>query len=230
MLKNVVTDHVKMSINPFDEIALEEAVRLHEANQVEEIIVASIGDALCQEQLRQGLAMGAHRALLIEADAEIANDPLCVAKILAAVVKRESCDLVMMGKQAIDNDCNQTGQMLAGLLQWPQATFASNVAFTPQQLTVSREVDAGTEVIEVSLPAVVTVDLRLNQPRYIALPNIMMAKSKPLESLELASFSLDLSTKLTRVALEKPKKREAGQVFTDVEAFLQQLDEAQLWG
>lgn len=227
--KNVVTDHVKMSINPFDEIALEEAVRLHEADVVEEVIVVSIGSELSQEQLRQGLAMGAHRAILIPCDDAVANDPLSVAKILSTLVTRDGYDFVLMGKQAIDNDCNQTGQMLAGLLKWPQATFASKISFSNDEISVSREIDGGLDNVSCQLPAVVTVDLRLNDPRYISLPNIMMAKSKPLQIESLDALKLDLTPCLKRICLEFPQPRTSGEIFTDFDLFVKKLDEEEVW-
>ena len=217
--QDVVTDHVKMSINPFDEIALEEAIRLYESKLVDEIVVVSIGSEAAQEQLRQGLAMGAHRGILVTCDDSVANDPLSVAKILDAIVRRDTFDLVLMGKQAIDNDCNQTGQMLAGLLNWPQATFASKIEFSDRDISVSREVDGGIDRVGFQPPAVITVDLRLNKPRYITLPNIMMAKSKPLESLAVDSLNVDLSLRLKRLSLEMPSARESGEVFTDIDLF-----------
>ncbi|MEC8882061.1 MAG: electron transfer flavoprotein subunit beta/FixA family protein [Pseudomonadota bacterium] len=223
--QKVVTDHVKMSVNPFDEIALEEAIRFLEAGKVKEVIVVSIGSDKSEDQLRHGLAMGANRSILVSCADEISNDPLCVAKILAAVVEREQCELVFMGKQAIDNDCNQTGQMLAGLLNWGQATFASEISLKGQSLEVAREIDGGTETIKVSIPAIVTADLRLNQPRYTTLPNIMMSKQKPLERLSLQDLDLKLEPYLKRLRLDYPEARKSGEVFHDVDLFLKKLDE-----
>src|SRR2546422_4169601 len=177
----VETANVKMSMNPFDEIAVEEAIRLKEAGTATEIVVVSCGAQACQETLRTALALGADRAILVETDAEL--QPLAVAKLLRAIVQKESPQLVILGKQAIDDDCNQTGQMLAALLGWPQATFASKLKLAGGRADVTREVDGGLETIAIKLPAVVTTDLRLNEPRYVTLPNIMKAKKKPLEVL-----------------------------------------------
>ncbi len=182
----VVTDGVKMSINPFDEIALEEALRIRERGDASEVIVVSIGEEDCQQQLRTGLAMGADRAILVQTDQPV--DPLAAARTLLKLIEKEQPELVILGKQAIDDDCNQTGQMLAALWDRPQATFASQLELNGQQAKVTREVDAGLEVIEVDLPAVVTTDLRLNEPRYVKLPDIMKAKKKPLETLELSAL------------------------------------------
>lgn len=228
--KDVVTDNVKMSINPFDEIALEEAIRLGEQGHVSEVVIVSIGQGVVEEQLRQGLAMGAHRAILVPCENSLANDPLCVAKILKAVIERENSDFVLMGKQAIDNDCNQTGQMLAGLLDWSQMTFASEVCYEKGSFIVSREIDGGQETLSAPLPAVITVDLRLNQPRYISLPNIMMAKQKKLDRITLDEMKLDLAPQYTRTGLEFPKARSAGLMFTDVDDFIRKLDEDSIWG
>lgn len=223
--KDVVKTHVKMSINPFDEIALEEAIRLHEKGHVQVIVVVAVGPSRDEEQLRQALAMGAHRAVLVEVDNEIKDDPLCVAKILQKIVDLEKPDWVIMGKQAIDNDCNQTGQMLAGLLSWPQATFASEITSIDKHLRVDREVDGGQETYLMPVPAVVTVDLRLNTPRYITLPNIMRAKQKMLDKKTLSSLSLRLSPQLKRSKLSQPKMRQKGKIFHDVQQFLDALDE-----
>lgn len=228
--QDVVTDNVKMSINPFDEIALEEAIRLVEAGIAKEVVCVSIGCDQSQEQIRQALAMGAHRGQLVTCDDTIAQDPLCVAKILARIVTDGSYDLVLMGKQAIDNDCNQTGQMLAGLLDWSQATFASKIRMIKSnQIEVDREVDGGTEVLRLHCPAVITVDLRLNEPRYITLPNIMQAKQKRLDVMALDDLKLDLVTKLSRKRLEYPAERQSGEVFTDLTKFLKKLDEDGVW-
>lgn len=222
---DVVKEHVKMSINPFDEIALEEAIRLHEAGHVEEVVVVAIGPSKDEEQLRQALAMGAQRAIIIQVDAAIKDDPLSVAKILQKIVERETPDWVMMGKQAIDNDCNQTGQMLAGLLAWPQVTFASEVTVQHGQLCIEREVDGGRQVYRMPVPGVVTVDLRLNTPRYITLPNIMRAKQKTLEQMTLEDLSLSLVPQLKRLGLSRPPSRKKGRIFHDLDQFLQALDE-----
>lgn len=228
--KDVVTDNVKMSINPFDEIALEEAIKLSEQGHVSEVVIVSIGQEVVEEQLRQGLAMGADRAILIPCENSLANDPLSVAKILKAVVQKENSDFVLMGKQAIDNDCNQTGQMLAGLLDWSQMTFASEVCYEKDSFIVSREIDGGQETLSAPLPAVITVDLRLNQPRYISLPNIMMAKQKKLDRITLDEMKLKLKPQYSCIGLELPKSRSAGLIFTDVDDFIRKLDEDSVWG
>jgi electron transfer flavoprotein beta subunit len=222
---DVMRDHVKMSINPFDEIALEEAIRLQEAGHVEEIIVIAIGPSRDEEQLRQALAMGAQRAIIVPVDCAIKDDPLSVAKILQKIVEKEKPDWVMLGKQAIDNDCNQTGQMLAGLLAWPQVTFASEITISDAKLRIEREVDGGRQVYYMPVPGVVTVDLRLNTPRYITLPNIMRAKQKPLQQMTLEDLSLNLVPQLKRLSLSRPKSRQKGRIFHDLDQFLQALDE-----
>jgi electron transfer flavoprotein beta subunit len=204
----VETVNVKMSMNPFDEIAVEEAVRLKEAGTASEIIAVSLGVQACQETLRTALAMGADRAILVQTDAEL--QPLAVAKALKAVVEREQPRLVIMGKQAIDDDCNQTGQMLAALLGWPQGTFASKVVPGDGTVTVTREVDGGLETVELTLPAVVTTDLRLNEPRYASLPNIMKAKKKPLETLSPTDLGVDPAPRLKTLKVAEPPKRSAG--------------------
>lgn len=221
---DVVTDHVKMSVNPFDEIALEQAIRLLESHVATEVVVVTIGDDKAEDQLRHGLAMGATRALLVSSAADVANDPLSCAKILAAIAQRESADLILMGKQAIDNDCNQTGQMMAGLLDWPQATFASEIVKKSAVFEVSREVDGGIETIAIPAPAVITSDLRLNKPRYISLPNIMQSKQKPLAKITIAELGLQISPQLQRLRLDYPKARESGEVFQDFDLFLKRLD------
>jgi electron transfer flavoprotein beta subunit len=214
----VVTDGVKMSINPFDEIALEEALRIREAGKATEIIVATIGPADCQQQLRTALAMGADRALLIETDAEI--DPLAAARAFLALVQKEQPELVILGKQAIDDDCNQTGQMLAALWGRPQATFASKLELDGATATVTREVDAGLETIQVDLPAVITTDLRLNEPRYVKLPDIMKAKKKPLETLTLGELNSDTAPQLNAVTWTPPAKRAKGLRVNSVDALI----------
>ncbi|NHO32223.1 electron transfer flavoprotein subunit beta/FixA family protein [Acetobacter fallax] len=199
---------MRLSINPFCEIAVEEAVRLKEAGQAEEIVVVSIGPAKAQDTLRQALAMGADRALLIEtADSP---EPLAIAKLLRAVVEQEKPDLVILGKQAVDDDCNQTGQMLASLLDWPQATFASAISVEGDRLRVTREVDAGLQILSVPLPAIVTTDLRLNEPRHCALPNIMKARKKPLTVSNPADYGVDTARRLTVIAVRPPATRKAG--------------------
>ena len=200
--------NVKMSMNPFDEIAIEEAVRLKEAGAAEEVVVVSIGPAQAQDTLRTALAMGADRAILIKA--EDAVEPLSVAKLLKAVVETEAPQLVLLGKQAIDDDSNQTGQMLAALLGWSQATFASEIKLDGDRATVTREVDGGLQVIEATLPTVVTVDLRLNEPRYASLPNIMKAKKKPLEDKTAADFGVSIAPRLKVLKTEEPAARSAG--------------------
>jgi electron transfer flavoprotein beta subunit len=200
--------NVKLSMNPFDEISVEEAVRLKEAGAASEVVVASCGVQGCQETLRTAMATGADRGILVETDAEL--QPLAVAKLLKALVDREQPQLVMLGKQAIDDDANQVGQMLAALLGWPQATFASKVSVEAGKASVTREIDGGLETIEVDLPAVVTTDLRLNTPRYATLPNIMKAKKKPLEVVTPASLGVDIAPRLTALKLAEPVKREAG--------------------
>ena len=200
--------NVKLSMNPFDEISVEEAVRLKEAGVASEVIVVSCGVQGCQETLRTAMATGADRGILVETDAEL--QPLAVAKLLKALVDKEQPQLVMLGKQAIDDDANQVGQMLAALLGWPQATFASKVSVEAGKASVTREIDGGLETIEVDLPAVVTTDLRLNTPRYATLPNIMKAKKKPLEVVTPASLGVDIAPRLTALKLAEPVKREAG--------------------
>ncbi len=200
--------NVKMSINPFDEIAVEEAIRLKEAGKATEIVVVSIGVDKCQEVMRSAMAMGADRGILIQTDIE--TQPLAVAKLLKSVIEAEKPGLVIMGKQAIDDDCNQTGQMLAALLNWPQATFASKLVLGDGSAEVAREVDAGSETIKVKLPAIVTADLRLNQPRYPALPNIMKAKSKPLEIKKPEDYGVDMTPRIKTLKVEEPAKRSRG--------------------
>ena len=217
----VETANVKMSMNPFDEIAVEQAVRMHEAGQAEEIVVVSIGASASQETIRTGLAMGGDRGILVEADGPV--EPLAVAKLLKAVVEKESPDLVILGKQAIDDDSNQTGQMLAELLDWPQATFASVIEASEGKLDVTREIDGGLETLAVQLPAVVTTDLRLNEPRYAKLPNIMKAKKKPLDTLSPADLGVDISPRLTTVQVEEPPKRQGGVKVADVQELVDKL-------
>jgi len=200
--------NVKMAMNPFDEIAVEEAVRLREAGTATEVVAVSLGEARCQEQLRTALALGADRAIHVETDQEL--QPLAVAKLLAAVVEREQPQLVLLGKQAIDDDANQTGQMLAALLDWPQATFASKLVIDNGEARVTREIDGGLETLALMLPAVVTADLRLNVPRYATLPNIIKAKKKPLDSLTPATLGVDPSPRLAVLTVEEPPQRQAG--------------------
>jgi electron transfer flavoprotein beta subunit len=204
----VITDGVKLSINPFDEIALEEALRIKERGAADEVVVATVGSADCQQQLRTALAMGADRALLVQADRTI--EPLVAARALLKLVERELPLLVLLGKQAIDDDHSQTGQMLAALWNRPQATFASRLELLEGKARVTREIDAGLETLEVELPAVVTADLRLNEPRYVKLPDIMKAKKKPLETLTLSSLGLDERQRLKLVKFEPPAQRQKG--------------------
>jgi electron transfer flavoprotein beta subunit len=217
----VETTNVKMSMNPFDEIAVEEAIRLKEKGPVKEVVVVSIGPAKAEETLRTALAMGADKAILIESDQEV--QPLSVAKLLAAVVKQENPGLVIMGKQAIDDDSNQTGQMLAGLLNWPQGTFASKLELGGSDANVTREIDGGLITIKIKLPAVVTTDLRLNEPRYVALPNIMKARSKPLEKKKPADYGVDIAPRLQLLKVEEPKKRKGGGKVKTVEELVDKL-------
>ncbi|NML17253.1 electron transfer flavoprotein subunit beta/FixA family protein [Azohydromonas caseinilytica] len=212
---------VKMSMNPFDEIAVEEAVRLKEKGVATEIIAVSCGVTQCQETLRTALAIGADRAILVETDAEL--QPLAVAKLLKALVDKEQPGLVILGKQAIDDDCNQTGQMLAALADLPQATFASKVEVADGKAQVTREVDGGLETVSVTLPAVVTTDLRLNEPRYVTLPNIMKAKKKPLETVKPADLGVDVSPRIKTVKVSEPPKRGAGVKVPDVATLVEKL-------
>ncbi|MBC7143412.1 MAG: electron transfer flavoprotein subunit beta/FixA family protein [Rhodobacteraceae bacterium] len=221
--------NVKMSMNPFDEIAVEEAIRLKEKGTVEEIVVVSIGVKQAQETLRTALAMGADRAILIEAASDVHTDiePLAVAKLLKAVVDEEKPGLVLCGKQAIDNDMNATGQMLAALLGWSQATFISELSIDGDSATVTREVDGGLQTIKVKMPAIVTVDLRLNEPRYASLPNIMKAKKKPLEEKTAADYGVDVTPRLTIVKTAEPAGRKAGVKVGSVDELIAKLkDEA----
>ncbi len=221
--------NVKMSMNPFDEIAVEEAIRLREKGVATEVIAVSIGVKQAQETLRTALAMGADRAILIVAAADVHNDiePLAVAKLLAAVVKDEAPGLVLAGKQAIDNDMNATGQMLAALLGWSQGTFASEVAINGDTARITREVDGGLQTIDVAMPAIITVDLRLNEPRYASLPNIMKAKKKPLDEKTPADYGVDVSPRLTIVKTSEPAARKAGVKVGSVDELIAKLkDEA----
>ena len=204
----VETANVKMSMNPFDEIAVEEAVRMKEAGRASEVIAVSCGPQACQETIRYALALGADRGILVQAEQEL--QPLAVAKLLKSVVERESPELVILGKQAIDDDSNQTGQMLAALLGWPQGTFASKVEVEEGSLQVTREIDGGLETVALSLPAVVTTDLRLNEPRYAKLPNIMKAKKKPLEVIPVEETGVDTAPRLTTLKVTEPAQRQAG--------------------
>jgi electron transfer flavoprotein beta subunit len=213
--------NVKMSMNPFDEIAVEEAVRLKEKGLVTELIAVSCGVAACQETLRGAMAMGADRAVLLETNEEL--QPLAVAKLLKALVSKEQPALVILGKQAIDDDCNQTGQMLAALLNWPQATFASKVELTSTQAVVTREVDGGLETLQIQLPAVITTDLRLNEPRFVTLPNIIKAKKKQLDVLTPESLGVDVKPKLKTLKVSEPPVRKAGVLVPDVATLIDKL-------
>ena len=213
--------NVKMSMNPFDEIAVEEAVRLKEAGIATEIVVVSAGSTQCQETLRTALAIGADRAILVETDAEL--QPLAVAKILKALCEKEQAQIVILGKQAIDDDSNQTGQMLASLMDIPQATFASKVVVADGKANVTREVDGGLETIAITLPAVITTDLRVNEPRYVTLPNIMKAKKKTLEIVKPEELSVDIAPRLKTLKVEEPPKRSAGVIVADVAALVEKL-------
>ena len=213
--------NVKMSMNPFDEIAVEEAVRLREAGIATEVIAVSCGIAACQETLRTALAIGADRAILIESDVEL--QPLAVAKLIKAVAEKEGPQAVILGKQAIDDDANQTGQMFAALMGWPQATFASKVVIADGKATVTREIDGGLETVEMKLPAVVTTDLRLNEPRYATLPNIMKAKKKPFDTLKPADLGVDVTPRLTTLKVAEPPKRAGGVKVADVKQLVDKL-------
>jgi len=217
----VETANVKMSMNPFDEIAVEEAVRLKEAGAASEIVAVSCGVQACQETLRTALAIGADRAILVESGEEL--QPLAVAKLLKAVCAKESPGLVILGKQAIDDDSNQTGQMLAALLGWPQATFASKLKLADGKASVTREVDGGLETESIKLPAVVTTDLRLNEPRYVTLPNIMKAKKKALEVLKPDALGVDVAPRLATLKVTEPAKRKAGVKVADAKALVDKL-------
>ena len=217
----VDTANVKMSMNPFDEIALEEAMRLKESGKVLEVIAVSCGVTQCQETLRTAMAIGADRAILVETAAEL--EPLAVAKLIKALADKEQPQLIILGKQAIDDDSNQTGQMLAALLGWPQATFASKVVLEDGKVTVTREVDGGLETLELTLPAIVTTDLRLNEPRYVTLPNIMKAKKKPLDVVKPEDLKVDCTPRITTLKVVEPAKRSAGIIVPDVATLVAKL-------
>ena len=217
----VETAGVKMSMNPFDEIAVEEAIRLREKGIATEIIAVSLGIAQCAETIRTALAMGADRGILVETDIEL--QPLAVAKLLAALVRREEPRLVILGKQAIDDDMNATGQMLAALLGWPQGTFASKVVIEGDTATVTREVDGGLETVALTLPAIVTTDLRLNEPRYASLPNIMKARKKPIETLKPADLGVDPAPRLKTLKVEEPAKRQGGKKLGSIAELVDKL-------
>ena len=219
----VETDNVKMSMNPFDEIAVEEAVRMKEKSQIQEIIILSIGTDKSQETIRSGLAMGGDRGILVKTDKE-QLEPLTVGKIIKAVSDKEKPDLIILGKQAIDDDCNQTGQIVSTLLEFPQATFASELKKNDDNtLEVTREVDGGLETVKVNLPCVVTTDLRLNEPRYASLPNIMKAKQKKIDVLEIGSFDIDIKDRLQVLEVNEPPERKPGIKVDDVEALVNKL-------
>ena len=213
--------NVKMSMNPFDEIAVEEAMRLKEAGKATEVVAVSCGVTQCQETLRTAMAIGADRAVLIETEVEL--QPLAVAKLLKALADKEQPQLIILGKQAIDDDCNQTGQMLAALLGWPQATFASKVVIEDGKAVVTREVDGGLETVSLALPAIVTTDLRLNEPRYVTLPNIMKAKKKTLDVLTPDALGVDVAPRLKTIKVSEPAKRSAGVMMPDVAALVAKL-------
>ncbi|MFT5329534.1 MAG: electron transfer flavoprotein beta subunit [Parasphingorhabdus sp.] len=213
--------NVKMSMNPFDEISIEEAIRLKEAGKAEEVIAVSVGPQKAQETLRTALAMGADRAILVVTDEEV--EPLAVAKILAKIVAEEAPKLVICGKQAIDDDSNQTGQMLAALLGWGQGTFANTIELDSDSITVKREIDGGLQTVKLNLPAVVTTDLRLNEPRYASLPNIMKAKKKPMDEKTPADYGVDISPRLTTITVTEPPVRQAGEKVEDVDALVAKL-------
>ena len=215
--------NVKMSMNPFDEIAVEEAIRLKEAGTVDEIVVVSIGPKAATETIRTGLAMGGDRGILVEHDGDV--EPLAVAKILKAIAEEEGPSIILLGKQAIDDDCNQTGQMLGQLLGWPQGTFASKVDVDGDSVNVTREIDGGLETVKLTLPAIITTDLRLNEPRYASLPNIMKAKRKPVDEKTPADYSVDTAQRLTTLKVEEPAGREAGIKVESVDELVGKLKE-----
>jgi len=217
----VVTDNVKMSTNPPDDNAIEEAVKIKESGKAKEVVAITIGDDKAQETVRKALAVGADRGIHVKVDGIV--EPLAVSKILKKIVEKENPDLVFMGKQAIDDDCNQTGQMLAAILNWPQATFASKIDVKEKSLEVTREIDEGLETIEVNIPAIVTCDLRLNEPRYASLPNIMKAKKKPLEQLNASDLGVDTKARIEQIKVEEPPKRKAGIKVKSVAELVQKL-------
>ena len=217
----VVTENIKMSTNPPDDNAIEEAVKIKESGKAKEIIAITIGEEKAQETIRKALAVGADRGIHVKVDGIV--EPLAVSKILQKVVDKEKPDLVFMGKQAIDDDCNQTGQMLAALLNWPQATFASKIEFREKSLEVTREVDEGLETVEVNIPAIVTCDLRINEPRYASLPNIMKAKKKPLEQINVADLGVDIKPRIDQIKVEEPPKRKGGIKVANVAELVQKL-------
>ena len=217
----VVTDNIKMSTNPPDDNAIEEAVKIKEAGKATEVIAVTVGEEKSQETIRKALAVGVDRGIHVKADGIV--EPIAVAKILQKIVDKEKPDLVFMGKQAIDDDCNQTGQMLSALLNWPQATFASKIEIKDKKLEVIREVDEGLETIEINVPAVVTCDLRLNEPRYASLPNIMKAKKKPIEQISASDLGVDTTPRVQLIKVEEPPKRKAGIKVASVAELVQKL-------
>ena len=217
----VVTDNVKMSTNPPDDNAIEEAVKIKEAGKATEVVAITIGEEKAQETVRKALAVGADRGIHVKVDNNL--EPLAVSKILQKIVDKEKPDLVFMGKQAIDDDCNQTGQMLSALLNWPQATFASKIEVKEKSLEVTREIDEGLETIEINVPAIVTCDLRLNEPRYASLPNIMKAKKKPIEAISAADLGVDTAPRVEQIKVEEPPKRKAGIKVANVAELVQKL-------
>ncbi|MBD1138735.1 electron transfer flavoprotein subunit beta/FixA family protein [Pelagibacterales bacterium SAG-MED46] len=217
----IVTDNVKMSTNPPDDNAIEEAVKIKESGKATEVVAVTVGEEKAQETVRKALAVGADRGIHVKADGII--EPLAVSKILKKIVDKEKPDLVFMGKQAIDDDCNQTGQMLSALLEWPQATFASKIDLEDKKLKVIREIDEGLETIEISTPAIVTCDLRLNEPRYASLPNIMKAKKKPIEQMNASDLGVDIAPKIQQIKVEEPPKRKAGIKVSSVAELVQKL-------
>ena len=217
----IVTDNVKMSSNPPDDNAIEEAVKIKEAGKATEVIAVTVGEEKSQETIRKALAVGVDRGIHVKADGIV--EPIAVAKILQKIVEKEKPDLVFMGKQAIDDDCNQTGQMLAALLNWPQATFVSKIVVKEKSLEVTREVDEGLETIETNIPAIVTCDLRLNEPRYASLPNIMKAKKKPLEQINASDLGIDTKPRIEQIKVEEPPKRKAGIKVSSVAELIQKL-------
>lgn len=217
----VDTENLKMSMNPFDEIAVEEASRLKEAGKVSEIVAVTVGIAQAQDQLRSAMAMGADRGVLVETNEDV--QPLGIAKLLKEVATKEDVKLILLGKQAIDDDSNQTGQMLAALLEWPQATFASKIELSYDKAVVTREIDGGLETLEIALPAVITVDLRLNEPRFATLPKIMQAKKKPIDILTPAELSVDVTPKVKTIKVTEPATRSGGEILPDVATLVDKL-------
>jgi len=217
----IVTDNVKMSTNPPDDNAIEEAVKIKESGKAAEVVAVTVGEEKAQETVRKALAVGADRGIHVKADGII--EPLAVSKILRKIVDKEKPDLVFMGKQAIDDDCNQTGQMLSALLEWPQATFASKIDVEEGKLKVTREIDEGLETIEINTPAIVTCDLRLNEPRYASLPNIMKAKKKPIEQLSASDLGIDINSRVQQIKVEEPPQRKAGIKVASVAELVQKL-------